>query len=205
MSTDLNNTMPPSRLYRYLDIRGQRAVVTGATSGIGLEIARRLGELGVNLVLIGRRHDRLENLKKEIVELYKSSLNGGSSANGNSSSATDPQIDLIPLDITAEKSVVESALKPFQDNTDILINNAGLALGVASADETTYEDLHQMFATNMLAAAHLTSFFGKSMKERSVSDAKNAGGHVVFISSVAGKDFYEGGSVYCATKYAMNG
>lgn len=179
----LPSPMPPSLLYSCLHLRGQRAVVTGASSGIGEQIALRLAELGCHLVLVSRREDRLRALQTRIRE---------------SIADESGEIDIVVLDVTDQKKVEELLAVPFAAKTDILVNNAGKSLGLAGADETPYDDMRGMFDTNIVAAAHLTQLFGAEMRK------KNSG-HVVFISSVAGRDFYEGGSVYCATKYAMNG
>lgn len=182
-----DGAMPPSRLYRHLDIAGKRAVITGATSGIGLQIALRLAELKCNLVLVGRRTERLQDLKKQILsyDFY------------GSEEATNAAVELETMDVT-DKAAVEALAAKFAEKTEILVNNAGLALGAAAADETPYDDMFTMFNTNIIASAHMTQLFGKKMREKKE-------GHVVFISSVAAKDTYEGGSSYCGTKFAMNG
>lgn len=184
-TTSLKQSMPPSRFYETLDLTDKKVLITGCTAGIGEQIAYRFAELDCRLILIGRREDRLQALKTELEKIY--------TANG---CKIENPIQLYALDIT-DKSKVE-AMAQEVGAVDILVNNAGLALGVASADEANYEDMSQMFHTNIIAAAHFTQLFGSKMKQQ-------MSGHVVFISSVAGKDYYEGGSTYCATKYAMNG
>merc|ERR1712222_86832 len=80
---------------------------------------------------------------------------------------------------------------------DILVNNAGLALGISAADENDIADAQTMLATNVTAVMNLVSTFGPSMRQRGK-------GHIVNVSSVAGHECYTGGSVYCATKHAVN-
>ena len=198
-----NNAMPPTSLYRSLDLKGRRVLVTGATAGIGERIAWRFAELGASpLWLVGRRKDRLDALAKELAAAY-----GGT--NG-----CDPRP--LVLDVTDEQALVGSSDKPgiFQTTgpIDILVNNAGLALGVAKADEAEVDDVRKMFECNVLGSMTLSKIYGSDMRRRATGadpttrEAYDPSKppHVIFISSVAGKDYYEGGSAYCATKAAID-
>eukprot|EP00397_Hematodinium_sp_SG-2012_P036506 GEMP01039413.1.p1 GENE.GEMP01039413.1~~GEMP01039413.1.p1 ORF type:complete len:284 (+),score=56.24 GEMP01039413.1:51-854(+) len=164
--------------YTPLDIAGNNVLVTGATAGIGEQIAIQFGELGCNLILIGRRAERLENLKAVILK-------------------QSPQITVttVLLDITDHANVAQ--LAGSCGPVDILVNNAGLALGATKADENNLEDMMTVMNTNVIALMHLVKLFTPQMKERGF-------GHIVNISSVAAHDCYEGGSVYCASKSAVN-
>ncbi|CAD7931566.1 unnamed protein product [Amoebophrya sp. A25] len=185
MSTDTTSvTLPASRYYAAQDLSGKTALVTGATAGIGEAIACRFAELGLKkLVLCGRRTERLDALKKRLVSEIKDP-------------SLETSIVCITLDVT-DKGAVEKMAEEI-GVIDILVNNAGLALGTGAADETPYEDTMQMFQTNVIACCHLTAVFGSKMR-------KQGYGHLLFISSVAAKDYYEGGSSYCATKHAIRG
>lgn len=210
--------MPPSKISpSYLNLAGKRVLVTGATAGIGERIAFRFAELDCKVIVCGRRKERLESLKVEL-----SKLTAGSN------------IFTYTCDVSDKASVEEMAAGIFAEGSlggvDILINNAGLALGTSKADETTYSDMTTMFNTNVIGTHHMVQIFGKAMRDRckdlKLADLQNAGtcaesagqnglsasttstqwqhpGHVVFISSVAGLECYEGGAGYCATKHAM--
>lgn len=176
--------LPASTLYAPLNLAGQRVLITGATAGIGSAIAWRFGELGCRLVLIGRRTERLEELKKAILAKFPNT----------------PAPVLVTLDIQdveKMKALPEQLMKEGIDGIDVLVNNAGLALGVAATDENKPEDIQTMYQTNCVAPTILVSLFAPGMKQR-------GSGHIVNISSVAGHESYQGGSVYCATKHAVN-
>lgn len=179
-------SMPASALYAPLDISGQTAFITGATAGIGRAIALRLGEIGCRLVLVGRRTERLEALKEELVSSFPCQA--------------ETQPVLVTLDVmrTDEITQLPTVLEEQHgiSGVDILVNNAGLALGTSAADENSLEDAAIMLQTNVMAVIALTSTFAPGMKER-------RRGHIVNISSVAAHECYTGGSVYAATKHAV--
>lgn len=160
--------------------RNELAFITGATAGIGRAIAEKLAAKGVNLILSGRRRERLESLARELREKNR--------------------IEVTPLvfDVSDRKQV-ESALHSLgtvASRVDILINNAGLALGTAKVFDADLADWEQMIDTNIRGLLYLTRFFTPLF-------IKNQKGHVVNLGSVAGRWVYPGGSVYCATKYAV--
>jgi len=177
--------LPPSSLYAPLDLAGQSVLVTGATAGIGQATALRFAELGCRIAVVGRRTERLEALKADIAARFP---------------AAPPAI-LVTLDVTdlvAVQRLPEQLAAQGMPAVDILVNNAGLALGVAGCDSNDLADVQTMINTNVTAPMALVRLFAPGMKERGV-------GHIVNISSVAGHEGYQGGSAYCATKFAING
>ena len=151
------------------------AVVTGASAGIGRAICLGLGEKGVKLILLARRIDKLEELKKEL----------------------EPHTDchIICCDISNKEKVNKEFenLPPTFQKIDILVNCAGLALGMAGAPETNWEDWETMINVNCTGLAYITRLLLPGMVERNL-------GHIVNIGSVAGAYPYPGGNVYGATK-----
>lgn len=176
--------MPASSLYAPIDISGVAVLITGATAGIGKATAWRFAELGCRLALAGRRAERLEELKQDLLARFPT---------------LHPPI-VVSLDVqdTACIAALPATLeKAGMAEVEILVNNAGLALGVAPADEIDVGDIKTMFQTNVVGLMALVSAFGPGMRRRSQ-------GHIVNVSSVAAHDYYAGGSVYCATKSAVN-
>lgn len=155
------------------------AIITGATSGIGMETARLLASHNYRLVLTGRRAERLEELKKEL-------------------SATCPVYSL-NFDIRSKNQVDEALDNLPQEwkNIDVLINNAGLAAGYNSVPDANVDDWEAMLDTNVKGLLYVTRKISGWMI------AQNSG-HIVNLSSVAGKEAYPMGSVYCASKFAVN-
>jgi NADP-dependent 3-hydroxy acid dehydrogenase YdfG len=154
-------------------------LITGATSGIGMETARILAANNYRLILTGRRKDRLEALKQELEKSCP--------------------VYLLNFDIRSKKEVDE-ALKNLPEEwktIDVLINNAGLAAGYASVSDADVDDWETMIDTNVKGLLYISREVSKWMIER-----KN--GHIIHISSIAGKEVYPMGSVYCATKHAVN-
>lgn len=173
-----------SSLYKPLDVSGWAVLVTGATSGIGEATAWRYAELGCRLALAGRRTELLETLKANLLKKFPD---------------LPPPIPvtLDVSDVSAIKALPGRLEEAGMPEVDILVNNAGLALGLNPADENIIEDVQTMLNTNVVGVMGLVSAFGPGMRKRSR-------GHIVNISSVAGHEAYSGGSVYCATKYAIN-
>ena len=157
------------------------AFITGASSGIGMAIAKRFAKEGINLILNARRLDRLEKLKLEL-----------ESENGI-------KILLCPFDIR-HRNEIESAISQIpNDWKDIyfLINNAGLASGLGNLHEGDVEDWEKMIDTNVKGLLYISRIILPGMVERK-------SGHVVNISSIAGKEVYANGNVYCASKFAVD-
>lgn len=151
---------------------GKTAIVSGASAGIGRETARLLAKEGAKVYALARRRDRLDELKKEFPEL----------------------IVPIEADVREEPKTYLSSVGP--DSIDILINNAGLALGTDEIDTCATEDLRQMFEVNVFGLIALTQWVLPSMKKKKRGDIVNLG-------SVAGYQTYRGGSIYNATKFAV--
>lgn len=160
------------------NLSGQLALVTGASSGIGLATAIRLASEGCNITLVARRGERLalikDSLLKTFPEVAVSTIEG---------SVTDQQ--------TLQKLSDAGAFK-----CDILINNAGLARGTDFVELGKQSDWDEMIDTNIKAAFGLTRSVLPQMLAR-------GSGHIIQLASIAGHAAYEGGSVYCATKHAL--
>ncbi len=151
-------------------------LITGASAGIGAAIAHRLADGPHRLSLGARRVDRLEQL-----DLPESS----------------PRF-IHALDVTNEASIDTflAGARAEHGPVDILINNAGLARGLEPVAAATGEAWREMIETNLVGVLNMTRRILPAMVER-------RSGHVVFIGSVAGRSTYEGASVYCATKRAL--
>ncbi|TPH22480.1 SDR family oxidoreductase [Haemophilus haemolyticus] len=149
------------------------ALITGATAGFGTEICRTLIQAGYFVIGTGRRTERLTSLKAELGEKF------------------------LPLafDIS-DRLATQEAIKslPTQwKNIDLLVNNAGLALGLESADKANLDDWEQMIDTNIKGLVNMTRFVLPQMVERNT-------GHIINLSSIAGNYAYPGGNVYGGTK-----
>ncbi|MDQ1668661.1 MAG: hypothetical protein QOE40_722 [Actinomycetota bacterium] len=149
-------------------MRRGTAVVTGASSGIGEATARRLAQEGYDVVVAARRRDRLEALSQEI----------GARA--------------VTLDVTSPESVATLADQVPQ--CTVLVNNAGLALGLDPVATSDVEDWRQMYDVNVLGAVRVT----QALLPRLVGSGQ---GHVVVMGSTAGRIVYEGGGGYAAAKH----
>ncbi|KAK9840259.1 hypothetical protein WJX74_006337 [Apatococcus lobatus] len=158
-------------------LAGQVALITGASSGIGEAIAWKFAEAGTKLVLIARRSERLSSLKSQLTEKFNA------------------QVETVTLDMqdTPKLKQLPSALPDGFQQVDILVNNAGLALGKSGLQGTSLEDIETMVNTNVLAASLLVRLFCNGMLERNR-------GHIINISSIAAKQRYPGGGIYCGTK-----
>lgn len=157
-------------------LEGRTAVVTGASSGIGLATARALAESGARLALGARRVERLDQALQD--------LPGGGHV-------------VAPLDVTDPESCaafVESAVSAF-DEIDVLINNAGLALGRVSIEEGNDEDDAVMWETNVLGLVRMTRLVLPHMED--------GRGHVVNLGSWAGREAYSLGGMYVGSKTAV--
>jgi NADP-dependent 3-hydroxy acid dehydrogenase YdfG len=156
-------------------LNAKTALVTGATSGIGRASAVQLAQMGVNLILVGRDKEKLDHLEKELSGLQIST-------------------ELIVLDVR-ERSDVKAKLEGIQ--TDILINNAGLALGLEPFYEGDIDQWEEMIDANIKGLLYVSRAVIPQMKAK-------GRGHVVNIGSIAGEMAYPGGNVYCATKAAVH-
>ncbi len=156
------------------------ALITGATTGIGNATAHRLAECNYNLIITGRRKNLLDDLKKELGIKYK--------------------CDVLTLNFDIrDKQQVDEMIDGLADSwkkIDVLVNNAGLAAGFSSIQNGEIDDWEQMIDTNVKGLLYITRRISPLMIE-------NGHGHIVNISSIAGKEVYENGNVYCATKHAV--
>jgi len=176
--------------------------ITGATSGFGMACAKLFAANGAKVIACGRRVERLEELRKELSILPRRGRSGVSQGRGIRHKRPHPNplpegegVFIIPLDVrdnAAIEKAIASLPKEFSE-IDILINNAGGALGMTSFDKVELDDAQQMVETNILGAIYCTRAILPSMVERNR-------GHIVNLSSVAGNYPYPGGNVYGATK-----
>lgn len=157
------------------------AVVTGASSGIGRATARALAEAGARVILSARRNERLEELAAELKEAH----------------GAEPLC--IPLDVRDQPSVAAAFenLPAGWQEVEILVNNAGLSRGLNPLHAGDVADWDEMVDTNIKGLLYVTRALLPGMVERNR-------GHVVNLGSVAGRDPYGGGTVYCATKSAVD-
>lgn len=158
-------------------IEGKWALITGATAGIGRATAELFAESGANLVITGRRQERLVSLKAELSDTH------------------GVAVETASFDIRNRKacrSFVSSLAHPI----DILVNNAGLAKGVDAVYEADLDDWDTMIDTNIRGLITMTRLIAPGMKERNR-------GHIINVSSIAGHESYPGGSVYSSTKHAV--
>lgn len=165
--------------------QAKKILITGASSGIGCATARLLANKGHELFLIARRADRLEALQAELSK--KSTVSRKS------------KISIAELDITNAKAVETFALKEklWLGDIDVLINNAGLALGREPFQSTSFLDAEAMIQTNITALLRFTHTLVPFM-------IKKKSGHILNMGSIAGKTAYQSGTVYCATKAAVH-
>lgn len=155
-------------------------LITGATSGIGEATAIKFAEATYRLIITGRRKDRLNDLTEHLVQEYG--------------------IDVLPLcfDVRDLRQVEKylGNLPEEWKNIDILVNNAGLAAGLSHIDDGDRDDWDRMIDTNVKGLLYVTRAIVPGMVSRQ-------SGHIINISSIAGKEVYENGNVYCASKHAV--
>ena len=160
-------------------LKGRKALVTGATAGIGLATVKALAAEGVSILAMGRRKERLENLKKQV-------------------EALGVACEIACVDVT-KKNQVQGFLDQSASSlssVDILVNNAGLARGSDSVQKGNLQDWDEMIDTNIKGLLWITRGVLPHMIPRQRGDIVNLG-------SVAGRWVYPGGAVYCSTKFAV--
>jgi len=157
------------------------ALITGATSGIGKLTAVEFAKHGYNLIITGRRQERLTDLKTSLINQFSIKV-----------------LDLC-FDVRDSKQVevVLSNLPVDFKNIDVLVNNAGLAAGLSSIQEGKLNHWEQMIDTNIKGLLYVT-------KQVSMIMIQNKKGHIINVGSIAGKEVYANGNVYCATKHAVD-
>jgi NADP-dependent 3-hydroxy acid dehydrogenase YdfG len=155
--------------------------ITGATSGIGRECAEIFARNGDKLIINGRRQENLEELKSSLESLYNT------------------EIICASFDVQKKEEVFKciNELPENWQHVDILINNAGLALGRDLFNEADIEDWETMLQTNINGILYVS----KALLPWMIKMNK---GHIINIGSTAGDDMYEGGNVYCASKAAVD-
>jgi NADP-dependent 3-hydroxy acid dehydrogenase YdfG len=154
--------------------------ITGATSGIGKACAEKFASCGDNLIINGRRKERLQQLKNNLEEEY------------------NIKVLCAAFDVRKKQEVFDSVnnLSTEWKQIDTLINNAGLAVGRDLFDEAEIEDWETMLQTNLNGLLYVSKAILPFMIKRN-------SGHIINIGSTAGDDTYQGGNVYCATKSAV--
>ncbi len=157
------------------------AFITGASAGFGKATAELFAQNGWDIVITGRRKTRLEVLERQLKEKYN--------------------IDVLALtfDVRSHdevKKAVESLPEKWK-NIDLLVNNAGLAAGLGPIQEGVLSDWEDMIDTNVKGLLYMTRNIAPLM-------VANKKGHIINIGSIAGKEVYANGNVYCATKHAVD-
>jgi 3-hydroxy acid dehydrogenase / malonic semialdehyde reductase len=161
-----------------LTIMNKTALITGATSGIGWATAIALADLGIDLILCGRREERLRELQIQLNNRVRTYT--------------------LTFDVR-ERNAVKNAIDSLPDNwksIDILINNAGNAHGLSPIQDGSLDDWDAMIDGNVKGLLYVSKAVIPYMIQRKA-------GHIVNISSVAGKQTYPNGNVYCASKHAV--
>jgi NADP-dependent 3-hydroxy acid dehydrogenase YdfG len=156
--------------------------ITGATSGIGKSTAYLFAKNGYQLILTGRRVERLKSIKLDLENQF------------------GVFVQIIEMDVRNLESVQNGIAKIDFEKTptiDLLLNNAGLASGLGTIDEGLYSDWDAMIDTNVKGLLYVSREMIPILK-------KQGSGHIVNISSTAGKQVYANGNVYCATKHAVD-
>ena len=157
------------------------ALITGATSGFGKATAIRFAEHGYNVIITGRRQDRLDELESYIKENF--------------------EVDVLTLcfDVRNREETINelNAIPHDWKDVTVLVNNAGLAAGLSTIQDGDIDDWETMIDTNLKGLLYVTRTVSPWM-------IKNNKGHIINIGSIAGKEVYPKGNVYCATKFAVD-
>ncbi len=158
---------------------GKTILITGATSGIGYATAELLADKGYELILCGRRQERLDELQKKL--------------------STQTNLTTLNFDVRDREAVSEAinSLPSEFSQIDVLINNAGNAHGLDPIDQGSLDDWDAMLDINVKGLLYVSRAVLPKMVERK-------SGHVINIGSIAGKEVYPKGNVYCASKYAVD-
>ncbi|MEO6902350.1 MAG: SDR family NAD(P)-dependent oxidoreductase [Bacteroidia bacterium] len=157
------------------------ALITGATAGIGKATATLFAKNGYDIIITGRRKERLTNFSEELQSTYK------------------VKVLTLNFDVRNLKEV-ETAIQSIPENwkkINVLVNNAGLAAGLGPIQEGLIADWEQMIDTNLKGLLYVTRNIAPTM-------ITNGFGHIINIGSIAGKEVYANGNVYCATKHAVD-
>jgi 3-hydroxy acid dehydrogenase / malonic semialdehyde reductase len=157
------------------------ALITGATAGFGRSIALKFAEHGYDVIITGRRKDRLDELENIIRSTYET------------------KVYAAQFDVRDKKAVNDelNALPHHWKDIDVLVNNAGLAQGFSTIQDADTDDWDTMIDTNVKGLLYVSRVVLPWMVQREK-------GHVINIGSIAGKEVYAKGNVYCATKFAVD-
>ncbi len=157
------------------------AFITGATAGIGQATAELFAKNGYNIIITGRRKERLDEFSAHLKSTFK--------------------IDVLSLNFDVRHlKEVEAAIATIPEawkKIDVLLNNAGLAVGLNPIQEGIIDDWERMIDTNIKGLLYMTRTLAPIM-------IKNGHGHIINLGSVAGKEVYANGNVYCGTKFAVD-
>jgi NADP-dependent 3-hydroxy acid dehydrogenase YdfG len=156
-------------------------LVTGATSGFGKAIATRFAKEGDDIIITGRREDLLTELGAQLREEF------------------EIKVFSLCFDVRSKEEVeiAISSLPEEWKDIDVLVNNAGLAVGLNPIQEGVIDDWERMIDTNVKGLLYMTRYVSPMMVERKK-------GHIVNIGSIAGKEVYPNGNVYCGSKFAVD-
>jgi len=171
----------PADMTIYPRLKGKNVVITGASAGIGEASAVHFAACGSNLVLLARRYEKLEKLKKDIEVKY------------------GVNVFIFKMDVANKddwKKLEEAIPDNFKNKIDILVNNAGKALKLIHITQYNLEDVNEMIDVNIKGVFLAIQAFVPEMKKRGE-------GHIINLSSIAGKQAYVNGGIYCATKFAL--
>ncbi len=158
-------------------IQGKTAFITGASSGIGKAVAEQFAMHKANVVITGRRIERLEAFAKELEQKYK--------------------VKALPIQLDVTNSVeVQQVIEKLPMQVDFLINNAGLALSTDKIQDGSIKNWEMMIDTNVKGLLYVTRAILPSMVKRNQ-------GYIINIGSIAGHETYVGGNIYSATKHAV--
>ncbi|MDB5001710.1 MAG: NAD(P)-dependent oxidoreductase [Mucilaginibacter sp.] len=157
------------------------ALITGASAGIGEACAHTFAREGYNLILTGRRMKRLEDLAQHLNNKY------------------NIEVAVSSFDIRSREQVINNleGLPAEWKKVDVLINNAGLSQGLDPIDKGSYDDWDTMIDTNIKGLLYTSKVVSNWM-------IANGSGHIINLGSIAGKEVYPNGNVYCATKHAVD-
>lgn len=161
--------------------RKKTIFITGATAGFGKAIAYKFAQHGYDLILNGRRADRLRLIEKDLIEQFGC------------------KVICLPFDISDKNKAAEeiNGLPHDFKIIDVLVNNAGLAAGLSTIQEGNTDDWDLMIDTNVKGLLYVSRLIMPLM-------IANKSGHIINISSIAGKEAYFRGNIYCATKFAVD-
>jgi 3-hydroxy acid dehydrogenase / malonic semialdehyde reductase len=157
------------------------ALITGATSGIGRASAMKLADIGFDLILTGRRKEKLDEIQTQIT---------------NQTPVRTLCLNFDIRDCKATEQAIDTLDATWKD-IDVLVNNAGLAAGMDPINNGNLDDWEAMIDTNVKGLLYITRKVSRLMIERNT-------GHIINLSSIAAKEVYTNGNVYCATKHAVD-